>query len=229
MQAIGSLYTRNPLVIKIHSFLCDLHERRKFVSFCWVPSDNEKAKGLGKRTIQLPPDNLHALRFQDYIPSIRRSTRASWQSRWDQCVADGNKLAQLKPFLGPWSSCSRWCRHLGVSLSRLRIDHTRLTYGHLMAREAPHVYACCQVRLSISNILACPAYSVSCNQFFPSLTSVPPHERERLFSSPSHLLLALRLSSHFLECQALCLIFNSALPSSAIKHLNCFLLRDARF
>ena len=110
--------------------------------------------------------------------AIRHSIRASWQSRWDHCVADGNKLAQLKPSLGPWSSCSQRCRRLEVSLSRLRIGHTRLTHGHLMAREAPPVCDRCQVRLSISHILVeCPTYSVPRNRFYPSLTSMPPRER----------------------------------------------------
>ena len=32
LQALGSLYTCNPLVLKIQRFLCDLEARRKFVS-----------------------------------------------------------------------------------------------------------------------------------------------------------------------------------------------------
>ena len=34
LQALRSLYTRNSLVLKIQRLLCDLHSRRKFVSFC---------------------------------------------------------------------------------------------------------------------------------------------------------------------------------------------------
>ena len=52
LQALGSFYTRNPLVIKIQRFLCDLHARRKLVS-CWIPSHvlsrNEKADVLAKK------------------------------------------------------------------------------------------------------------------------------------------------------------------------------------
>ena len=66
-------------------------------------SGNEKAEVLAKRAIQLPPANHNALLLQDYVPFILRSIRAYWQFRWDQCVADSNKLAQLKPSLGPWS------------------------------------------------------------------------------------------------------------------------------
>ena len=87
----------------------------------------------------------------------------------------------MKPSLSSWSPCSQRRRRLDVSLSRLRIGHTRLTYGHLMAREAPPVCDHCKVRLSISHIVVeCPTYSVPRNRFFLSLMSVPP--RERVFS-----------------------------------------------
>ena len=82
-----------------------------------------------KMVIQLPPANHNALLLQGDVPSIRRPIRASWQSRLNHCVADGNKLAQLKPSLGSWSSCSQRCRLLKVSLSCLRIGHTRFTHG----------------------------------------------------------------------------------------------------
>ena len=43
-----------------------------------------------------------------------------------------------------------------------------------------------QVRLSVSHILVeCPTYSVSHNQFYPSLTSMPPCERLSFLLSES--------------------------------------------
>ena len=69
LQALGSLYTHNPMVLEIQRFLCDLHARRKFVSFCWIPSHvglsgNGMADVLAKRSIQLPPANYNALPLQ---------------------------------------------------------------------------------------------------------------------------------------------------------------------
>ena len=123
------------------------------------------------------PSNYYALPLQDNISFIRRSIHAFWQSPWDQYVSDGNKLAQLKPSLDPWSSCSQQCHHLEVSLSHLCIGHTHLTHSHLTAREAPLICDYCQVLLSISHILVeCPTYSVPSNRFFYSLISVPPCE-----------------------------------------------------
>ena len=57
---------------------------------------------------------------------------------------------------------------------------------HLMPREDPPVCNHCQVRLSNSHILVeCPNYSVSCNRFLPSMTSVPPRERLSFLLSES--------------------------------------------
>ena len=38
LQALGKLYTRHALVLKIQCFLAGLHSRRKDVCLCWVPS-----------------------------------------------------------------------------------------------------------------------------------------------------------------------------------------------
>ena len=152
---------------------------------------------LAKRAIQLPPANHNALPLQGYIPSIRRSIRASWQSRCDQCVADGNKLTQLKTSLDPWFSCSQRCHRLEIFLFRLRIAHILLTHGYLMAREAHR----CQVRLSVFHVLVeCPAYYVLCNRFFPFLTSVLPREHLSLLLPESPTFSSSTLFAFFVIC-----------------------------
>ena len=138
---------------------------------------------LTKRDIHLPPANHYALPLDDYVHSFRRSIHSSWQFLWDHCITDDSKLAQLKISLGPCSSCFHRCRRLEVSFSRLHIGHARLTHGHLMACEAPSICSCCQVRLSVFHVLVeCPAFSVPCNWFFSSLTSLLPLERLSLLS-----------------------------------------------
>ena len=89
----------------------------------------------------------------------------------------------MKPSLGPCSSCSQHCPRLEVSLSRLRICHTRLAHSHLVTCEAPPICGRCQVRLTVFHVsVECPAYSVPHNWFFPFLTLVAPRELLSLLS-----------------------------------------------
>ena len=132
LQALGNLYSCYILILKIQLFLCDPHADRKYVSFRLNPSHvglsgNEKVDVLVKWAVQLPPANHYALPFQDYASCFHCSIHASWQFRWGQCDEDDNALAQLKPFLGLWSSCSQPYRRFEVSLTCLRIGNTHLT------------------------------------------------------------------------------------------------------
>ena len=77
------------------------------------------------------PSNHNDLPLQDYIPSIRRSIRASWQSRWDQCAADGSVETLTRPMVVLFSAVSP-LRNFPI---HFRIVHTRLAHGHLMAHE----------------------------------------------------------------------------------------------
>ena len=93
-------------------------------------------------------------------------------------VADGNKLGQLRPTIGLWQSSCHRSRHQEVALSRLRIGHTRLTHGYLMAREAPQFCSRCRVRLSAPHVLVdCPRYHTTSYRFFPILSSLGPSDR----------------------------------------------------
>ena len=133
------------LSLKIHRFLCDLHARRRFVSFYW-----KRLMFCPKGPSNYPQPIITLYAFMTTFPLFAVPS-----------------VPQSKPPLGPWSSCSQWCRRLLVSISRLRIGHTRLTHDHLMAREALPVCGRCHVRLSIFHILVeCPTYSVPRNRGF---------------------------------------------------------------
>ena len=108
-QALGKLYTRHALVLKIQRFLADLHFRRKDVFFRCVPSHvgllgNEKADRVAKQASLFPSSDTFFLPLQDLYPSIARAIRESWQARWDTSWAAGNKVALIKPTVDRWSS-----------------------------------------------------------------------------------------------------------------------------
>lgn len=51
------------------------------------------------------------------------------------------------------------CRKDGVTLRKLRIGHTALTYKHLLVRQKIPTCEICDVRLSVQHILVeCPKY-----------------------------------------------------------------------
>ena len=58
----------------------------------------------------------------------------------------------MRPTIGPWQSSCHWNRHQEVVLARLRIGHTRLTHGYIMARETLTDCTRFRVRLSIPDI-----------------------------------------------------------------------------
>ena len=108
LQTLGRLYACILLVLKIQCFLMIFRPVETFsLSAGSLPTLGSLATkklmfwSKVKRTIPLPSANHNALPLQDYVPSIRRSIRASWKSRWDQFVADGNKLGSVETF--PWS------------------------------------------------------------------------------------------------------------------------------
>ena len=134
---------------------------------------NETADAGAKRAKRQPLDINFALPFRDYLRPLQKSIRTTWQSRWSQCVADVNKLGQLRPTIGPWQSSCRQNRHQEVILIRLCIGHTRLTHD-IMAREASAICTRCRFRLSVSHILVdSPRYHAERSRFLahPLLSS----------------------------------------------------------
>ena len=63
-----------------------------------------------------PPSDTLSLSLQDLYPSIARTIRESWQTRWD------NKLALIKPAVERWSSSTQRVRHQEVVLPVLHMD-----------------------------------------------------------------------------------------------------------
>ena len=126
---------------------------------------------MAKRASHHLPSNILSLTFQDLYPSTTRAIRESWQDRWD-------KLALIKSTVERCSSSTLWARHREVVLTRLRIDHTRLTHGHLMTSSDPPRCPSCHVPFSLVHFLInCPRYAslhcslVSFLAILPSLTA----------------------------------------------------------
>ena len=94
---------------------------------------NERADNVAKRASLHPRPDTLSLPFQDFYPSTARAIIASSQTRWDTTRSACNRLAQIKPTIEEWGFPTQQVYHREVVLARLRIDHPRLTHGHLMA------------------------------------------------------------------------------------------------
>ena len=102
-------------------------------------------------------DASRALPASDYYPVLQSTIHMDWQKRWDE--GPQNFLRGYKPHIRPWPSSSQPNRRFETALVCLRVGHTRLTHGYLMAREAAPICSC-DSPLTVSHILIhCPNYA----------------------------------------------------------------------
>ena len=73
------------------------------------------------------------------------------QPNWNN--NENNKLLEIKPMLGEWKQSFKKNQKEKVTLSRLRIGHTRITHSYLLeGKQQPMCYAC-QTKYTVKHIL----------------------------------------------------------------------------
>ena len=73
------------------------------------------------------------------------------QQRWNN--KENDELLEIKPTLGEWKQSFKNNRKEEITLSRLRIDHTRITHSYLLeGKQQPMRYAC-QAKYTVNHIL----------------------------------------------------------------------------
>jgi len=81
-----------------------------------------------------------------------------WNSQW--YMTTENKLREIKGSVVLWPKYTDLNRKNEVILNRLRIGHTKLTHGHLMAKEDPPLCPTCNTNFSIKHIIVhCPNFN----------------------------------------------------------------------
>ena len=73
------------------------------------------------------------LPYEDYYLTIKRARNSEWQKEWENI---NSLLNYIKSCIEQWESAHNICRLHDVTLNRLRIGHTRLTYRQLMLKTA---------------------------------------------------------------------------------------------
>ncbi|KAK9505958.1 hypothetical protein O3M35_009913 [Rhynocoris fuscipes] len=182
LRVVENKFTENPIAKIITE---NINERLdKNIMIMWIPGHtgikgNEAVDRLAREAAHcedLPIDVISTK--EDIIAEVRSSACKAWQREWT--ALQDNKMREIRPTVAPWRSSVHGSRREEVVLTRLRIGHTRLTHGYLMARALQPLSLTCSVSLTIKHIFT------SCSQYQPSL---------RLCSLPSDLSLLLSDSS----------------------------------
>ncbi|XP_066909633.1 uncharacterized protein [Halyomorpha halys] len=121
----------------------------------------------------------------DFIALIKHKIKLKWRQMWEN--VSNNKLREIRRDVSPWISSTRDVRKEEVILTRLRIGHTRLSHGYLMARDPPRLCQACRKKLTVKHILTeCRAYNtLKCLYHIPddlySILQDNKHTIDRLF------------------------------------------------
>ena len=164
IEALQNYCPKNPLVQQIKYEFHKLYEDNKYVELCWIPAHigikgNEDADKAAKEAINMSRSNIN-IPVSDFITTLKRTIFNKWQTLWNE-EHDDNKLKQIKPTIGIWSSSFQKERRIEVMLSRLRIGHTLFTHGYLMKNPHDPIPECpqCRTTLTVKHIFnECPIF-----------------------------------------------------------------------
>ena len=151
--SIYNLNTSQPVICHI---INELYERKNSISLAWIPGHvgikgNEEADLKAKETTGTSVFEVCPLiSDRDLLSSTNFKYMDEWQNLWAKC--DNNKLREIKRSILPWPKPFEMSRRDEVILVRLRIGHTRITHGHLMAKEDPPSCPCGTI-ISVKHIL----------------------------------------------------------------------------
>ena len=155
------LTTTNPLVHLIYSSVIRLHQIRKYVTFVWVPGHtgiegNSTVDTAARNAAENMNPNVTYIMREDLSNALASIIDSQWQQEWNETTS---KLRETKPNIQKWRLPSCLKRNEQVTLTRLRIGHTRLTSSYLLAGEDPPLCQHCNERLTVKHILeTCECY-----------------------------------------------------------------------
>ena len=167
LLSLNNKKLEHPLIVKL---LCRLHSTlNKEIVFCWIPSHigvrgNHRADAAAKSALDLTPEKYN-IPYTDLKLKINNFLHKKWQQRWNRNTS--NKLFQVKPFLGEWHPAFRKSRKEQVTITRLRIGHSRLTHSFILKQEQQPQCLTCQTPCTIKHVLLeCKVFNDTRKHYF---------------------------------------------------------------
>ena len=125
--------------------------------------DLNLADQTAKEASQLPIVTELPVMSRDLHPSIKKGVMDKWQRHWsDVQEIPSNKLREIKPEIGHWSSGCSLSRYTETRVARLRIGHTYTTHAYLLNGDPRPECESCNCNLTVRHILdECPEYALA--------------------------------------------------------------------
>lgn len=161
IQALDQLYSKHPLIQRIHS---QLRHSSKRYTFCWCPSHvgvvpNERADAAARDAVINGVLSRTPIPRSDVKSFVKLFSVRRWEQHWRSQPLT-NKLRAYKPTVSPYSNSYSPDRYWERTLCRLRIGHTHLTHQYLMDRSHRPYCDDCLVPLTVYHLLKeCPSFS----------------------------------------------------------------------
>lgn len=161
VQAIQHPLMENALVERIVQTIIIIEQFHQVVEFIWIPSHigiegNHIVDKAAKEATEMQQNNAIPILYSDIRVTISKYITSTWQQEWS---VSEEKLNEVKPTVDKWETKMKLKRRDSVVITRLRIGHTRLTHGYLIAKCNQPVCQECKVMLTVKHILAeCKKY-----------------------------------------------------------------------
>lgn len=196
LQALSTLYTRDPFVYIIQQLLHQLSQSHRLF-LCWIPAHigihgNEKADAAAASAANMTSAPLPFLPAGAIQRQLHSAISHTWQLRWTT-LGQQRHLYSIKPLIQDWETAYLTPRTAEIAVARLRLGHTRMTHGHLMSGSVATPCTCGSPQVSIHHLLIeCPRF----HSFRPwSPTTSVPTILQNSFPTLHPLLTFLSLSS----------------------------------
>lgn len=132
-----------------------IEEIGKKIEFLWIPEHSgitgkEHADAAAKLAHQTNSISPSPMTPEELAKEHFQKNEEGWNKMWWECP--NAKLKMEKKTTKPWNTSYRDNRREEVVLARLRLGHTKLTHGYLMAREDAPLCITCNESLTVRHI-----------------------------------------------------------------------------